>query len=186
MDTRLYALFGLIIMFIIGISTGYTNAKEAEPIHTGAVESCINHTIFYPIHEKEYVYLNKTEQTTVYYPQIIENNPANSIEYAEITTELQPFQKKYLVYQNPWDTGSMEGVIGMNNTIIAEQNPTDLQIGDIIGAKNEKYPQGIMHRIINITDECITTRGDAVEYQDPICWQKDDVMFKVIGVMFTR
>jgi len=83
-------------------------------------------------------------------------------------------------YYEPVYTGSMEPAIPVGSVVVIKPaDPETLKIGDIICFKLSQ-PTSITHRIINITNEGFTTKGDANE--DPDTWtvKKENVIGKAI------
>ena len=78
-------------------------------------------------------------------------------------------------------TGSMRPTFSCNNTLIITKHYKNLSIGDIVGyMKDDKI---IVHRIVDINESCIITKGDNNIYPDePV--NKTDIVFKVVGIIF--
>lgn len=77
-------------------------------------------------------------------------------------------------------TGSMSGSIETGDIVIAKLGNQNINVNDIIVYKQEDYI--ITHRIIEIEEENITTKGDANNTEDkPIT--KENVIGKVIKVI---
>jgi len=96
----------------------------------------------------------------------------------------------YVYYSNrkDWYTTSMNGTLGAGNIILLSDDKRyldDLKVGDIISARKNDIGFGATHRIVNITKDCIITKGDANPTVDGVCWKKEDVMYKVLGAIYT-
>jgi signal peptidase I len=64
-------------------------------------------------------------------------------------------------------TDSMRPLIDEDTIVMVEKCPYDqLKVGDIITIQN--YEQVMLHRIVKIKRAGITTRGDALAFDDPI------------------
>jgi len=74
----------------------------------------------------------------------------------------------------------MEPAIPVGSIVVIKPvDPETLKIGDIICFKLSE-PTSITHRIINITDEGFTTKGDANEDPDQWTVKKENVIGKLI------
>jgi len=90
----------------------------------------------------------------------------------------------YFSNKKDWYTTSMNGTFGAGNVVIFSNDIGDLKVGDIISVrKNSSF--GVTHRIVNITNDCIITKGDANNVVDGVCWKKEDVIFKILGAFYT-
>jgi len=80
----------------------------------------------------------------------------------------------------PVFTGSMEPAIPVGSVVMIKPvDPETLRIDDIICFKLSE-PTSITHRIVSITDEGFTTKGDANEDPDQWTVKKENVIGKVI------
>jgi signal peptidase len=80
----------------------------------------------------------------------------------------------------PVFTGSMEPAIPVGSVVVIKPvDPETLKIGDIICFKLSE-PTSITHRIINITNEGFTTKGDANEDPDQWAVKKENIIGKAI------
>jgi signal peptidase len=80
----------------------------------------------------------------------------------------------------PVYTGSMEPAIPVGSIVVIKPVGTEtLKTGDIICFKLSE-PTSITHRIINITNEGFTTKGDANEDPDQWTVKKENVIGKLV------
>jgi signal peptidase len=80
----------------------------------------------------------------------------------------------------PVYTGSMEPAISVGSIVVIKPvDPETLKTGDIICFKLSE-PTSITHRITNITNEGLITKGDANEDPDQWTVKKENVIGKVI------
>ena len=82
----------------------------------------------------------------------------------------------------PVYTGSMEPAIPVGSVVVIKPVDTEtLNIGDIICFRlSESATTTVTHRIINITNEGFTTKGDANEDSDQWIVKKENVIGKAI------
>jgi len=82
----------------------------------------------------------------------------------------------------PVYTGSMEPAIPVGSVVVIKPvNPETLKTGDIICFKLEsESTTTVTHRIINVTDEGFTTKGDANEDPDQWTVKKENVIGKLV------
>ena len=80
----------------------------------------------------------------------------------------------------PVYTGSMEPAIPVGSVVVLKPVDTEtLKTGDIICFKLSE-PTSITHRIINITNEGFTTKGDANEDPDQWTVKKENIIGKLV------
>jgi signal peptidase len=80
----------------------------------------------------------------------------------------------------PVYTGSMEPAIPVGGLVVVKPvNPETLREGDIICFRLSESTS-VTHRIVNVTDEGFTTKGDANEDPDQGIVEKENVIGKVI------
>jgi signal peptidase len=80
----------------------------------------------------------------------------------------------------PVFTGSMEPAIPVGSVVVIKPvDPETLKTGDVICFQLSE-PTSITHRIINITDEGFTTKGDANEDPDQWTVKKENIIGKLI------
>jgi signal peptidase len=85
-------------------------------------------------------------------------------------------------FYEPVYTGSMEPAIPVGSVVVIKPVDTEtLKIGDIICFRlSESATTTVTHRIINITNEGFTTKGDANEDPDQWIVKKENVIGKAI------
>ena len=88
-------------------------------------------------------------------------------------------------YYEPVYTGSMEPAIPVGSVVVIKPVDTEtLKVGDIICFKTEsEHATTVTHRIFNITNEGIITKGDANEDPDTWAVRKENVIGKVIAII---
>lgn len=113
--------------------------------------------------------------------------------------------KKYYAYYNFYNTGSMKPVVDNGSLVIIEydidHNNTNVKLGDIYGlnCKNHKDEgickymyetangSGVMHQVIGFCDDGgFKTKGINNFIDDGVCWDKEDIEYKVVGVIWTN
>jgi len=83
----------------------------------------------------------------------------------------------------PVYTGSMEPAIPVGGLVVIKPvDPETLREGDIICFRLSESTS-VTHRIINVTDEGFTTKGDANEDPDQGIVEKENVIGKVIFIV---
>jgi hypothetical protein len=119
---------------------------------------------------------------------------AKSVNYSEVEPMLNVwrsgFNGEYMIAHTTdirYKTNSMSSTFGVGNTLILDYNVEDVRVGDIIGFSNHTVfgNDGATHRVVRIDGGCIYTRGDGNFIEDGVCVEKEDVVFKVIGVIYT-
>lgn len=81
---------------------------------------------------------------------------------------------------------SMHPTISENDLIIVRYdfNESELQIGSIIFVRSEEDWQAIVHRIVDIEENKITTKGDNNAVKDVQVWDIADVRGLIVGVLY--
>ena len=76
---------------------------------------------------------------------------------------------------------SMGNVLPDNSIIIFKKVLTrnEINVGDIVDIQGD-----IVHRLIRITDECYTTKGDNMFSEDMFCWKFSDIEGRMVGVLY--
>jgi len=88
------------------------------------------------------------------------------------------------------DTNSMDPLFDVNsNTIeIKPENPSDIQIGDIISYNSRIMGTTIIHRVVDIKNDSngiyFVTKGDNNLYRDPERVRFDQIKGVVVGIIY--
>ncbi|MBW2977860.1 signal peptidase I [Candidatus Woesearchaeota archaeon] len=88
------------------------------------------------------------------------------------------------------DTNSMDPLFDINsNTLeITPQDPSDLQVGDIISYKSRITGTTIIHRIVNINEDrdglYFVAKGDNNIYNDPERIRFEQIKGVVVGIIY--
>lgn len=80
-------------------------------------------------------------------------------------------------------TGSMEPNIHAGSLVVVKEETSysDIEVGDVIVYKHPYKDMNVIHRVINITEEGIFTKGDANPVEDGICITEDMFIGKYLG-----
>ena len=62
-------------------------------------------------------------------------------------------------------TGSMEPKIKINDYVVVKK-PNDIKVGDIVSYTSKDTKNDVIHRIVKIDNNMVTTKGDAKNTQD--------------------
>ena len=62
-------------------------------------------------------------------------------------------------------TGSMEPKIKINDYVVVKK-PNDIKVGDIVSYTSKDTKNDVIHRIVKIDNNMVTTKGDANNTQD--------------------
>ena len=162
----LFLVLGIILGFSISQSIGNINSSKnlnlPSQCYTNLQPSQYFRSNSYLYGFNNYPILSKDSQ-------LIINNPNNLIKAKDVSA-----------------TGSMRPTIPDNGIILVDSNKNDIKIGDIINF--DCANQGIVHRVIDITNGIYTTKGDnnAVNDTEGLgCHTKiNDIRGKVVGVLY--
>jgi len=85
-------------------------------------------------------------------------------------------------------THSMLPTLDAGNTLIIKYHPQVVNVGDIISVYNASKAggTGLIHRVVDISGDCIFTKGDNAMFGDGICWNIGEINALVVGVIYTK
>ena len=108
--------------------------------------------------------------------------------YKEIATYIVIILIGIIVAQhlNVVVSGSMEPVMYRGDIVVIDQNPGNIQVGDIVVYHATWYPEPVIHRVIAIGKDSsgntiYTIKGDNNPTPDPYSVHPDQVISKVVS-----
>lgn len=84
-------------------------------------------------------------------------------------------------------SGSMEPVMYRGDIVVVNQNPSNVQVGDIVVYRATWFPEPVIHRIITAGKAAngstyYWTKGDNNPTHDPVPVYPDQIISKVVSV----